>query len=143
LSILLNRYPKNYLIHLDMGGIALLMERPQAAIVIYEDILRVIATGGDRYAKLDKATVENRMGVAYREQRNLPESVKWLRRALGESDATPISRVVSHLELGKTYDRLGQREQAIEQYRRVTALEDFANSRGEAREFLQKAFRDK
>ena len=75
LSILLKRYPRNYLIHLDMGGIALLMDRPEAAIVIYHDILRGISSGEQKYRKLDKATVENRLGVALREQGNPSESV--------------------------------------------------------------------
>jgi tetratricopeptide (TPR) repeat protein len=125
-----------------MGGIALLMERPEAAIAIYQDILRSVSAGEPKYRKLDKPTVENRLGVAFREQGNLSESVTWLRRALDEPDATEASRTVSHLELGKTYDRLGRREQALEQYRRVLALEDFVNSRGEAQELLRNAYRD-
>ena len=36
MSVLLKRYPKNYLVHLDMGGIAMLMDRTDVAVTVYE-----------------------------------------------------------------------------------------------------------
>jgi lipopolysaccharide biosynthesis regulator YciM len=49
---------------------------------------------------------------------------------------------VASLELGKTYDVMGQRDRAERQYRQVLALEDFADSRGEARELLERPYRE-
>ena len=141
LNFLLNRYPNNYLVHLDMGGIAMLMGRDDAAILIYQDILRKVRAGETKYRELEIATVANRLGVATRHKGDLQSSVNWFLQALNAPDRTILSRVVSRLELGKTYDRLGRRNDALREYRRVMELEDFAGSRDEARELLGRPFR--
>jgi tetratricopeptide (TPR) repeat protein len=141
LSILLKRYPSNYLVHLDMGGIALLMRRPEAALQIYNDVLRKVVERQDRYERLEAATVHNRLGAALRQQGDMQASIRHFQQALQQPGLSVNARVVAYLELGKTYDVMGDRERAVRQYRTVLGLEDFADSRGEARELLQRPFR--
>ena len=141
LTSLLNSFPKNYLVHLDMGGIALLMERHEAAVVIYRDILRKVEAKEDRYDRLEKAIIHNRLGVAFRRQGDLTESAAWFRRSLAEDRAAEQTRIVSHLELGKTYDLLGRRAEATRQYEQVLEYGDFAGSRVEARDLRRRRYK--
>ena len=141
LQQLLRRYPQNYLVHLDMGGVALLMKRPEAAVGIYQDVLRKIDTRESKYAQLERAAVYDRLGVACRAQGDLAASAGWLNKSLADTQAGARSRTVARLELGKTLDLLGRRREAQEQYRTVAAAEDVAGSRQEAAELLRKAYR--
>jgi tetratricopeptide (TPR) repeat protein len=141
LSTLLKRYPRNYLVHLDMGGIALLMSRPDAALTIYQDVLRKVEDGPDRYERLERASILNRLGVALRHKADLRASIRHFEQALRQPGLSNHTRVVAHLEMGKTYDVMGQRDRALQQYQAVVALEDFADSREEARGLLQHPYR--
>jgi tetratricopeptide (TPR) repeat protein len=140
LSILLKRFPRNYLVHLDMGGIALLMDRPEAAIVIYQDVFRKVMAGEPKYRDLGESGISNRLGVAYRYKRDFASATQWFARALKAQDRTNLSQVVSHLELGKSYDLMGRRNEAIAQYRSASQLEDFAGSQQEARDLISKPY---
>jgi tetratricopeptide (TPR) repeat protein len=142
LSVLLKRHPQNYLVHLDMGGVALLMRRPDAALTIYQDVLRKVQERRDRYERLEPATVLNRLGAAFRQKGDLQAAIRHFEQALAQTDRSIHARVVASLELGKTYDVMGQRDRAERQYRQVLALEDFADSRGEARELLERPYRE-
>ena len=94
LAGLLRKYPRNYLLELDMAGMALLMKRPDQAIGIYQDVLRK-------------------------------------RQAM-----TPHSAALAHLELGRTLSLMGQRGDAVAEYRLAAAAPDFAGSRDEALKLL-------
>jgi tetratricopeptide (TPR) repeat protein len=143
MSILLKKYPQNYLVHLDMGGVALLMDRYEAALLIYQDILRKVMAKDSKYRDLGEAAVANRLGVAYRQKGELQNSVHWFERALKAPDKTSLSQVVSRLEIGKTYDFMGRRDDATREYRTVLGLENFAGSREEAQELLRSPYKGK
>ena len=140
MSILLKRYPKNYLVHLDMGGIALLTKRPDAAITIYQDILRKVEEEQHSYDKLERATVQNRLGVAFRHKGELETSAGWFHKVLEGPATSSLAGTVARLELGKTHDLMGRRTQARRQYQAVLAAEDFAGSRDEARRLLGRSY---
>jgi tetratricopeptide (TPR) repeat protein len=141
LQHLLRKYPQNYLVHLDMGGLALLMKRPEAAVEIYQDVLRKIENGERKYAQLERASVYNRLGVAGRAQGDLAASAGWLNKSVAEAPAGARSHTIARLELGKTLDLQGRRREAQEQYRIAAAAEDIAGSRQEATELLRKPYR--
>ena len=138
---LLRKHPQNYLVHLDMGGLALLMKRPEAAVEIYQDVLRKIENGERKYAQLERASVYNRLGVAGRAQGDLAASAGWLNKSVAEAPAGTRSSTIARLELGKTLDLQGRRREAQEQYRIAAAAEDIAGSREEATELLRKPYR--
>jgi tetratricopeptide (TPR) repeat protein len=140
LSELKQKYPNNYLIPLDIGGLALLMKQPARAIAEYQEILRAVESGG-RFQGLEKALVYNRLGVALREKGDLSEGAAWLARALNERNTSPHTITVSRLELGKLEDMRGRREEALKRYREVLAAEDFAGSHAEAQQLLRQPHR--
>ncbi len=71
---------------------------------------------------------------------DLPASVAWLERALGNGQGNAKLRVAIRLELGKTRDLRGERPLAVAQYRQVAEAEDFLGSRREARSLLGHAY---
>jgi tetratricopeptide (TPR) repeat protein len=117
------------------------MKQPGAAIEIYHDILRKLEAGEGKYADLEKASVFNRLGVAFREKGDLEESAAWFGKALAEPRASARSVTVGKLELAKTLDLLGRREQARQYYLAVAAAEDLAGSQGEAQDLLKRPYR--
>jgi len=137
LAGLLAKYPRNYLLQLDMAGMAMLMRQPDRAIGIYRDTLRKCATLAPNYQKLERASLYNRLGVAFRARNELPESADWFRRALTDPAVSAHSAAVAHLELGKTLGLMGRRDDAIAEYRMAAAAPDFAGSRQEAQELLR------
>ena len=136
LAGLLRRYPRNYLLQLDMAGMALLMKQPDQAIRIYQDILRKREALVPNFQKLERASLYNRLGVAFRAKKNLPESSDWFRRALAQPTVSEHSATLAHLELGKTLGLMGRRDEEIAEYRTVAAAPDFAGSRQEAQKLL-------
>jgi tetratricopeptide (TPR) repeat protein len=140
LAQLKEKYPDNYLVPLDMGGLALLMKQPDRAIAVYQEILKGVDSGS-RFKGLERQLLYNRLGVAHREKSDLAGAAAWLERTLKENRASPRAITVARLELGKVYDLLGRRADAVKQYREVRAAADFAGSRDEADHLLQRPFR--
>jgi Tfp pilus assembly protein PilF len=137
LAGLLAKYPRNYLLQLDMAGMAMLMQQPDRAIGIYRDILRKREALRPNYQRLERASLYNRLGVAFRARKDLPESSDWFRRALAEPKVSAHDAALAHLELGKTLDLMGLRDEALVEYRIAAAAPDFANTRQEARKLLR------
>ena len=140
LSILLKKYPKNYLVHLDMGGIALLMKNHPAALSIYSDVLRKVQEKRPGYASIEEPVIFNRLGVAHRSKDDFKTAEDWFRKSLAASPGNDLNSTVAHLELGKTYDLARRRQDAIREYEAVLQSPDFAGSREEARELIQKPY---
>jgi tetratricopeptide (TPR) repeat protein len=140
LSELHNKYPHNYLAYLDMGGLALLMKQPDKAITIYEDILRRREAGELKYAELERAILCNRLGVALRKKGDLEASAGWLTTALQADTQSTRSATIARLELGKTLDLMGKRDEAVKNYQQVVSAEDVAGSKSEAENLLRHAF---
>lgn len=141
LSELHRKYPQNYLVHLDMGGIALLMEEPDRAIGIYQEILQNRDEGKRKYSELERALLYNRLGVAFRHKGELEASIAWFQKALQADELSKRATTVAHLELGKTLDLMGRREDALRNYQIVASAEDIAGTRAEAQGLLRTRYR--
>jgi tetratricopeptide (TPR) repeat protein len=142
LSELHAKYPQNYLAHLDLGALALLMKQPEKAISIYEDVLRMRDAGEARYSQLERAALYNRLGVALRQKGDTTASAAAFQRALQEEGLSSRSSTIARLELGKTLDRMGQRQEALKNYRLAAAAPDIAGTKAEAERLLERPFRD-
>ena len=140
LSDLLNSFSRNYLVHLDMGGIALLMKRHEAALLIYNDIRRKAEAKEDGYERLENAAIHNRLGVALRHKGDFEESAASFQKSLAQKPAAEKAYSVTHLELDKMYDLRGRRAQADGQYLKVLDYSVFAGSQDEAKALLRRRY---
>ena len=134
------RYPRNYLIPLELGAIALRQNQAQKAMAVYQSVLANIQNKAAGFASLDSSHVYLRLGVAARASGDLQSSVDWLDRVLRNADSNTKLRTAAHLELGKTRDLRRERPLAVEQYRLVLEADDFLGSRREARSLLSRPF---
>jgi len=135
------RYPRNYLIPLELAAIGLRQNQPRKAISIYQSVLTSVQNNAEGFTSLDTSRVYLRLGVASRAAGDLQSSVTWLDRALSQGAINAKLSAAVHLELGKTRDLRGERSLALTQYRIVVGAEDFLGSRREASSLLAHPFR--
>ena len=134
LVLLHEKYPDNFLVHLDIAALDLISGSPAKALATYREIL------ARDYPRLERAAVLCRMGVTRRIAGDLAQSEQWLRESLAAPALSSPSRSIASLELGKTLDLEGQRAGAIEQYRRVLAGDDVLGTRQDAKQLLQRPY---
>lgn len=134
------KFPANYLLHLDMAGMALRMGATDRALALYHEVLRLRHEGRPRYRELELARIYTRLGVAFRARRELQQAQEWLRRAV-ESKASARAQTLAQLELAKTLDLMGRRAEALQLYQAVRTSADVAGSRLEAERLLRSPFR--
>ena len=134
LTELHTKYPENYLVHLDIAALEMLSNRPAQALNTYRQIL------AKDYAKLERAAVLSRLGVASRMTGDFAESERWLREAAENSNISTFALGIARLELGKTLDLQMQRGAALEQYRRVLQAQDLLGLHQDAERWIRKPF---
>jgi tetratricopeptide (TPR) repeat protein len=142
LTALGEKYPENFLFQLDRASLARRLRRPAEAVSILAECLKRIEEGFGSYRALRKGVVYNRIGLAYRAAGQARAAERWFRLTLEEENGEPLAVTIARLELGRTLDVLGRREEAVEQYRRVVKMENVAGSRQEAERHLRSAYRD-
>jgi tetratricopeptide (TPR) repeat protein len=126
------RYPENYLTHLDIAGLQLRRRQPAEAVALYKEALEKIDARTGSYVRLERAIVYNQLGVAHRMLKDYPAAESWFLRTVNGKDVNERSRTVARLELGKTWDLMGRRAEAVELYKLVQAAPDYGGSRREA-----------
>jgi len=143
LETLHKKYPRNYLLEMEMGATSARRGRPAEAEAIYQNILRQVQSSQNGYERLGAATVFNQLGAVARDAHHLDIAERWLRRAIADATASTRAKTIARLELGKTLDLLGRRQDALDLYVTVRAAEDFAGSRREAQRLMKKPFTEK
>ena len=143
LDELCRKYPENYLTRLDLAGVRLRRGDSTAAIGIYREILAEIDKNHNGFARLERSIVLNELAVAYRTLKDYSQAEQWFRLSLDSSASSTRSRVTALLELGKTFDLAGRRDDAVRQYRLVQQAQEFANSHREATLYLTRPYRDR
>lgn len=137
------RYPENYLLQLDRAGMARRMGQPELAVQILSGILRKIDAGEHGYRRLEPAVVYNRLGITSRSAGDLQGAEQRFRKVLADQAATEPTKIVAHLELGKTLDLGNRRQEALAEYHTVAASENIHGSRHEAVKLLKTVYREK
>ena len=134
LVLLHEKYPENFLVHLDMAALDLISGSPAKALATYREIL------ARDYPRVERAAILCRMGVTSRIAGDLAQSEQWLRESVATPAISAASRSIASLELGKTLDLERQRAGAIEQYRHVLAGDDVLGTRQDAKQWLQRPY---
>lgn len=133
------KYPRNYLVHLEMAEAVLRQKKTADAIAIYRAVIEKAQSRRDGYERLETAVAMVRLGVALRIAGDFASSERTLRAALSSS-TPPRTAIIGRLELAKTLDRAGRRNDAVTLYREVAAAEDIAGSRREAQSLVGRRY---
>jgi tetratricopeptide (TPR) repeat protein len=141
LAELRRRYPRNYIVHLDLGSIAMQMRNSDEAARLFREILAALETNQNGYERLDRATVLNHLGTAERAARRYESAIEQHRQSLADTSATARTRAIAHLETGRVYDLMGRRAEAIAAYRQVQSIPEMPGIAQQARAHESKPYK--
>ncbi len=92
--------------------------------------------------KRNSSLAHYRMGEAFFAQRNYQAAANSFRESVAGDNEPAWTKVWSHIFLGKVFDITGQRERAINEYRRaLDTNDDTAGAQDEARKYLNEPYR--
>ncbi len=133
-------YPRNFLLELEQASVYGLKEEWDAAIAVYETVLRKVEAGTDDYDRLDAEPVLFKIGEANVHSHRNDRAIPAFTRVISGSAATAGLKARSHLWMGKMYDSVGERDTALEHYNAILALDSDDDLKNEARRFLRRPF---
>ena len=92
--------------------------------------------------KRDSSLAHYRLGETFFSQRNYQSAANAFREAEAGDREPKWTKVWSHINLGKIFDVTGQRERAVNEYRKAIATkDDTAGALAEARQYLRDPYR--
>lgn len=139
-SQLHNRYPQNFLLHLNQAQILERMGEQGQAVGTYMAVIRNAEEGMRGYRMLPLGTFRYGLG---RKLMSLgyPELALELFQEATRDPLTPSrEKALSYLRAGEILDLKGKREDAVSHYQEVQQLEDFDNSHRAAGKYIKKPF---
>jgi predicted Zn-dependent protease len=135
------RYPRNFLLHLNVAQILAEMNRPNQAA---EEYLKVIAQAESRapnYQKIPLGALRYNIGKALMNSDRLEHAQRLFAAAIQDSTTPERERALSHLRLAEIMDLRGNRQQAIANYQQVLTAVNFEDSHNTAKGHLRRPYR--
>lgn len=139
---MLTRYPSNSLAHLEIGGVLLAQKKIPEATAIYQQVLAKVEAGAEGYSRMEPPTVYNRLGVTARIGGDYKTARSWFEKTIAFGREGRAATTIARLELGKTFDLMGEREKAQEQYRPVLTAADIGGTQREAQGLMRKPYKE-
>jgi hypothetical protein len=135
------RYPRNFLLHLNVAQIVTEMNRPDQAAEIYLQIVRQAEDRTPNYQKMPLGVFRYSIGKALMNMDRLELAERLFTAAIQDSTTAERERALSHLGLAQVLDLRGNRQQAIANYQEVLSVENFEDSHSTAQSYLKKPYR--
>ncbi len=134
------RYPRNYIVELELAGVEMRLHRFEQARFICRRILAKAAGQRDGYQRLGRPGLYIKLGICARQTGRAGEASAYLLAALDHPARSDSSVTVALVELGKAFDLLGRRSEAVSCYRRAARSPDVSGSRNEALRLMRSPF---
>jgi tetratricopeptide (TPR) repeat protein len=122
------RYPENFLFHLNRAQILERLDRPGEAVETFLEIISRAESRTPNYQKLDLGRLRYPVGERLFEVGRREAALRQFEAALSASGVPESDRVHAGLRAGEILEALGRREEALELYQRVQRLEDIGGS---------------
>jgi tetratricopeptide (TPR) repeat protein len=132
------RFPGNYLFALNTAQIVEWAGKWNEATALLLEINKRVEEKEPNFDKLPPARFHFIMGVEFVNMRKPDLAEEQFRKALADPHIPPREKTLSHLRLGKILDSKGRRNEAVKEYETVLSLEDFDQSRSQARQALNR-----
>jgi tetratricopeptide (TPR) repeat protein len=135
------RYPRNFLLHLNVAQILAEMKRPDEAA---EEYLKVIAQAESRtpnYQKMPLGALRYSVGEALMNLDRLELAQRLFAAAIQDSTTAERERALSHLCLAKILDLRGDRQEAIANYQQALTAANFEDSHRAAQSYMKRPYR--
>jgi tetratricopeptide (TPR) repeat protein len=136
-----SRYPRNFLLHLNVARILTEMNRPDQAVDVY---MKIIGQGEARtpnYQKMPVGVLRYNVGKALMNIDRLELAQRLFTAAILDPATPARERALSHLCLAQVLDLRGNRQQAITNYQQVLSAANFEDSHSAAQIYLKKPYR--
>ena len=140
-QFLYRRYPRNFLLHLNVARIFTEMNRPDQAVEVYTQILAQAEARTPNYQKTPLSVFRYNIGKALMNMDRLALAQRLFTAAIQDPATAERERALSHLCLAEVLDAGGDRLQAIANYQRVLNVANFEDSHTTAQAYLKKPYR--
>ena len=134
------RYPGNWLLHVNQAQILERMRETEQAARVYRQVLELQRQGRPHYDDIPLLPFLTQLGRKFRTFGDFETAQSFLHAALSASDVDPNERAEVHLETAKTFDLQGMREAALDHYRQVLELAREKDLRREAERYLKSPY---
>jgi len=135
------RFPENFLFHLNQAQIYEAMKDQERAAITYLDVLRSADELKKNYQLLPIGSFRFNVAQKLRSQGKIRLALELYERAVEDPRTLKRERTLSHLRAGEILDLLGQRADAMAQYREVQKFDDVEGAHKSASRFLKTPYR--
>jgi len=135
------RYPRNFLLHLNVAQIFMEMNRRDQAADVYMKIIEQAEARTPNYQKMPIGVFRYSIGKAFMSMDRLEAAQRLFTAAIQDPATAERERALSLLNLAQVLDLLGNRQQAIANYQQVLSAANFEDSHSTAQGYLKKPYR--
>src|SRR5262249_29486933 len=135
------RYPRNFLLHLNVARILTEMNRPDQAVEEYTKIIAQAEAHTLNYQKMPLGVFRYNIGKALMNMDRLELAQRLFTAAIQDSTTAERERALSHLCLAEVLDLRGNRQLAIANYQQVLTAANFEDSHSTALSYLNRPYR--
>ena len=135
------RFPENFLFHLNQAQIYDAMKDQERAATTYMDVLRSAEELKKNYQMLPIGSFRFNVATRLRSQGKIQLALELYERAADDPRTLKREKTLSHLRAGEILDLLGQRQEAMAQYREVQKFDDVEGAHKKAGQFLKTPYR--
>jgi tetratricopeptide (TPR) repeat protein len=134
------RYPRNFLLYLNVARILTDMKRPEEATEVYKKVIALAETRAPNYQKMPLGAFRYNIGKALMNLERLDLAERLFIAAIQDPTTAERERALSHLGLAEVLDVRGNRLQAIANYQQVLRFTNYDNSYSAAKSYLKKPY---
>ena len=134
------RYPRNFLLHLNVAQILAEMNRPDQATEEYTKIMAQAEARTPNYQRMPLGSFRYNIGKALMNIGRLELAQRLFTAAIQDPRTANRERALSHLYLAEVLDLIGNRQQAITNYQQVLTVANFEDSHSTAKTYLKKPY---
>lgn len=134
------KYPRNYLLHLNQAQILEWMGETEQAVTEYRRVVELAQAKQSNYQILPLGTFRHALGIKFLELNHDLLALDLFQASLGDPITPDRERALSYLRAGQIHDFYQRRQEARQHYQEVLKLEDFEGSHSQARQYLEKSY---
>jgi predicted Zn-dependent protease len=140
-EFLQRRYPRNFLLQLNVARILTEMNRPDQAAEAYTEIIAHAEARAPNYQKMPLGVFRYNIGKALMNMDRLGLAQHLFTAAIQDPATAERERALSLLCLAEVLDLRGNRQLAIASYQQVLSAANFEDSHSTAEAYLKKPYR--
>jgi tetratricopeptide (TPR) repeat protein len=140
-SELHEKYPRNYLVHLNRAQILEYRGEHSEALREYQSVLERAEHSVPNYQKIPLSPFRLSLGKKCLQLNDRQLAFRNFQAAVQDPNTRERERALAHLQLGRLLDLMGERNEALNHYRKVLGLRSFEDSHSLARKHIKSPYR--